>query len=106
MAFIKEEMTQFGISASYWKLARITCDRIAKEGSYSLYLYFSKDAETHMAERVVSLNEMDDKTRYEAIFESGGDVVENCYLDAAANEDYWMDAINDEITIDMTEGGE
>ena len=53
MAFIKEEMTQFGISASYWKVARITCDRIAKEGSYSLYLYFSKDAETHVAERIV-----------------------------------------------------
>lgn len=59
MALIKEKMTNFGVTASYWKLGYVSIDRINKYGSLTLNLFLIKDAEKYIESYTVVLDDID-----------------------------------------------
>lgn len=95
MALIKKQKTNLGIEAAYWKVGMITMDRLRQEGAYSLMLFYSPDAKDFVDCYTVSLNEMEDKTRYNEIFETFEGISYRCYEDAKKNVEFFLDAKND-----------
>lgn len=95
MALYKEKQTEYGVNAGYWKIGMISIDKTNKEGSYSLFLYISKEATKPIESIGVSLLSMEDKTRYYECFEpEDKDIYKACYEDAKKYEEYFKDATN------------
>ncbi len=96
MALIKEKMAQFGIPASYWRVGMISIDRHRKEASYSLNLFFDRDAEEFLETKAVSLLGIKDKTQYDEYFAGSefDNIVQACYEHAKAKVNYFKTAID------------
>lgn len=96
MALIKEERTKIGITASYWRVGMISIDRHRKEASYSLNLFFDRDAEEFLETHSVSLLGIEDKTQYDEYFAGSefDNIVQACYEHAKAKVDYFKTAID------------
>lgn len=97
-------MTSFGISASYWRVEFHMINARDKEASFTLKLFFDKNATTPVDEYVVSeLVGMEDKTLYEKYFGVGNKDFINwqtaCYMYAKDNIEFFKDAIPDEEVV-------
>lgn len=87
MLLIKDTLTEYGVSADIWRVGLCTFDTIRKEGSYSLMLFITMDAENFVATETISLNELIDKTRYDTIFNHPEGIIAGCINDAITNVD-------------------
>lgn len=102
MALIKTKMTQFGIEAEYWKIARVSIDTTKKEICFTLNLYINKDLQE---------KELDDYTFVSAIIddfeedynkyfredrgENYKDIYTACYMYAKEKIEFFLDAKDD-----------
>jgi len=95
MALIKEKTTSFGMTASYWRVGMISIDRNMKEASYSLILYFDRDADEFIETYAVSLLGVEDKTEYEQYFSNSNyiNITTACYEHAKTTE-FFKNAID------------
>ena len=110
MALIKETMTDFGISASYWKVTRISIDTVNREVSFSLFLYTDKNNQSRELDiytfASATLDDFEDS--YNNYFrndhgEKYKDIYTACYEYCKDNIEFFKDAISDEI---IPKGGE
>lgn len=97
MALIKATETDFGITASYWKITMISIDRHMREGSFSLSLYVNKDSKQFIKTETISLMLLNDTDVFIKCFESHDfNVYKACYEYAKANVEFFKDAVDDE----------
>lgn len=97
MALIKNEMTDYGVEANYWKVAMLSIDRVNSVGSFSLMLYKDREQSKNnpdkfFKDKVYYIN----REVYPYIFEN---METNLYLIAynhiKTTDDYFKDAISD-----------
>ena len=96
-------MTEFGISASYWKLTRVSIDTAKKEISFSLFLYVDKENQHRELDEYcfTSFLVEDFEPQWDEYFrkdrgEKYKDIYTACYQFAKNNIEFFNDAVNDE----------
>lgn len=106
MAMIKEIVSIDGFSAEYWKLGMFRIDRNLKEVSFSFNLFYTKEDSIDNVNGFKdsyccsSLMGKQDKTLYNEYFENPTkypDWKKACYEYAMNHEEFFKDAVSDEV---------
>lgn len=103
MALIKATLTDFGITADYWKVDSFCVDATRKEASFILNLYINSTSTKYLDSKCIDdFMIMEDKTLFDKYFNDKGknyrDWQTACYEYVKNHVEFFKDAVSDEVS--------